>query len=233
MPQSEFWSALAAGSLLHVAATILYIRALQVSDLSLTIPMIALTPLFMVVTSPLLVGETPSPGGIGGILLIVAGSWIINISTARRGFLAPFRALLREPGPRHMLLVALIWSITANIDKIGIRAATPLTWIMAVDVVVTLLMLPLVVAPLRRTGARQIMLLLVIGICGGLVLICQMHAIEMTLVAYVIAIKRTSILFSIGFGWLIFAEERIGERAAGALVMLAGVALIAWQAAGS
>ncbi|MBN2233271.1 MAG: DMT family transporter [Deltaproteobacteria bacterium] len=233
MPQSGFWPALAAGSLLNVGATILYIRALQASDLSLTIPMIALTPLFMVVTSPLLVGEMPAAGGLGGILLIVAGSWTINIGAARHGFLAPFRALLREPGPRYMLLVALIWSVTANIDKIGICAAPPLTWIMAVDIVVTLLMLPLVVAPLRRTGARRIMSLLPIGICGGLVLICQMHAIEVALVSYVIAIKRTSILFGIAFGRLIFAERGIRERAAGALVMLAGVALIAWQAAGS
>jgi len=53
-----------------------------------------------------------------------------------------------------------------------------------------------------------------------------MNAINLALVAYVIAIKRTSVIMSVIFGWLIFKEKGIKERAAGSIIMLLGVFII-------
>ena len=60
---NEFWSALLINGILNVVATILYMKAIKESDLSVTIPMIAFTPIFLLVTSPLLVGEFPNASG--------------------------------------------------------------------------------------------------------------------------------------------------------------------------
>lgn len=116
--------ALAVGGGLNVISSVLYMRAIRESDLSLTVPLVAFTPLFLLITSPLLLGEFPGPRGIAGVLLIVLGSYLMKAGE-RGGPLAPLRALLREPGARRMLLVALIWSVTANMDKIGVRTRPP------------------------------------------------------------------------------------------------------------
>ncbi len=228
-PAPVFWPALLAGGALNLLTAILYMKAIKASDLSLTVPLVTFTPLFLLFTSPLMLGEMPGPFGVIGVVLIVAGSYLLNIKERRRGALAPLRALLGEPGPRLMLAVALIWSLTANIDKVGVQASTPLTWAIAVNAVISLGMLPLVLWRWRSGRALQALpwkSLIPVGLCGGLATLCQMTAISLALVPYVIAIKRLSILFSSLAGYLFFKEKGFRERLAGSLVMLAGVAFI-------
>jgi uncharacterized membrane protein len=226
-----FWLALIAGGILHVAATILYIKALRSSDLSLTVPMITFTPLFLLLTSPLMTGEFPAPLAIIGIIMIVVGAYLINIHDLKKGFAAPFMALIRETGPRMMLGVAAIWSITANIDKIGITCTSPILWLIAIESVVAAAMFPFVwftTPPTEKiVDPAQLKKLFPVGLCAALVLICQMFAIREIQVPYVIAIKRSSVLFSVLFGYLLFGERQIRQRGMAAACMCAGVVVIA------
>lgn len=225
----EFFLALAVSGGLNVLTSVLYLRALRLSDLSVTVPMVTFTPLFLLLTSPLLLGESPSPLGMSGVLLIVLGSYLLNIRTRALGYLAPFRALLSEPGPRLMLLVALIWSITANVDKIGLQHSSPMFYGFAVNAFLALALLPLALPRLRGKGqALQANLgnLLAIGGAGGLTIACQMVALNLAIVPYVIAIKRTSTILSVLWGTLILREPGLRERLLGTVVMVLGVVLI-------
>jgi uncharacterized membrane protein len=121
----EFWIILAIGGLLGVVTFALYGKALKGGDMSLTLPMLAFTPLFLLVTSPLTLGEFPSPAGVGGLLCVVGGSYVLNLRERRKGFWGPVRALWTNRFARLMLLVAAIWSVGANVDKLGLRASSP------------------------------------------------------------------------------------------------------------
>lgn len=68
--------------------------------------------------------------------------------------------------------------------------------------------------------------LIPIGLLSGTGLVCQMTAVSLTLVAYVISIKRISAIFGVIFGYLIFKEKGIKERLLGAIIMVLGVAII-------
>lgn len=227
-PEGEFWWALLVSGVLNTVSAVLYMQALKASDLSLTVPMVAFSPLFLLLTSPLLLGEAPGWRGVAGVLLIVAGSYRLGSAPGRRGLLAPLRALLAERGPRLMLLVALIWSVSANIDKIGVLHSSPLHWAAALNGFVALALLPAVV--LRCRGGRPLPHdrkgLLLIGAAGGLGSACQMAAISLTLVPYVIAIKRSSTVMSVLWGHLRLGETGIRRRLPAALLMLAGILLI-------
>jgi len=65
-----------------------------------------------------------------------------------------------------------------------------------------------------------------IGFFCALTVIFQMLAVSLTLVAHVIAIKRTSTLLSVLWGFLIFKETGLKERLLGAGIMVVGVLLI-------
>lgn len=225
----RFWLALFTGGTLYAFTLVLYMKALKSSDLSITVPMLTFTPLFLLITSPLMVGEFPGIFGLIGIFLIVTGSYLLNINKKSQGYLAPFKALLKEKGPRLMLVVAFIWSITSNIDKIGLQNSSPLFWVIAVDIYVALLMLPLCTFRRNRKTAQiraNWRALLTLGLFGGLTAVCQMTAISLTLVAYVISIKRTSAIGGVLFGYLIFKEKGIRARLVGAIVMVFGVLFI-------
>lgn len=227
---ADFWWVLGVDGALNLAAGILYMRAIARSDLSLTVPIIAFTPVFLLLTSPLILGEFPDASGVAGIVLIVAGSYILNLSRRSHGWLGPLRALFTEPGPRLMLMVAMIFSVTSNLDKIGVENSSPIVWSVSMTLVLSLGMIPVVAMASRRPlgqirgGYRP---LLFIGLFNALVLVCQMTAIELTLVAYVISIKRTSAVLSVLWGHVFFDEPGLRERAAGAALMVLGVASIA------
>jgi uncharacterized membrane protein len=224
-----FWSALLIGGGLNAVTSLLYVKAIKSSDLSVTVPLVTFTPLFLLITSPLIVGEFPNGWGIAGIVLIVTGSYLLNVRERHRGYLAPFRALLAETGPKLMLAVAFIWSITSAVDKVGVRNSSPIFWALAVKTFIAVALLPVVLGR-RRSGSLGLpggrLNLVAVGLFSALTVIFQNTAITLTLVAYVIAIKRTSAVISVIFAHFFLGEEKVRERLLGASIMVIGVLVI-------
>ena len=226
---SGFWPALLAGGILNLITTVLYMKAIKASDLSVTVPMVTFTPLFLLLTSPVIVGEFPPLIGIPGILLIVFGSYLLHIKEKQKGILAPFKAIITEKGPRLMLVVAFTWSITSNIDKVGIQNSSVVLWAVAIHIFIIIAMVPLVWLT-SRTSTHQLgkyrNVLVSLGLINALKYFFQLAALQFTLVAYVISIKRTSAILCVIFGALIFKEKGIKERLTGSVIMVLGVLLI-------
>ena len=225
----QFWFALLVSGSINVVAWILYVKAINLADLSLTVPLITFTPLFLLITSPIIVQEVPTLTDALGILMIVIGSYILNLKNRSQGYLAPFKALLSQKGPKLMLCVAGIWSISANVDKIGVQNSSPTVWAIALFSFVALGMLPIALAKSRHNFKqipKHFLALVPIGIFNSAAILFQMRAIDMALVAQVIAVKRTSALITVFLGYLIFKEAGIRERASGAAIMIFGVVLI-------
>jgi uncharacterized membrane protein len=61
-----------------------------------------------------------------------------------------------------------------------------------------------------------------IGATYGMMIFFHMIAVSMSNVAYMVSIKRTSLLFSVVFGHFLFKEEKITEKAIGAVIMFIG-----------
>jgi len=227
---SDFYIALVVGGLLNVVTTVLYMKAIKYSDLSITVPFLTFTPLFLLITSPLIVGEFPNGWGITGVIFIVLGSYIMNLRLKQKTIFEPFKMLFTEKGPRYMLAVAFLWSITSNFDKMGVVNSSPLFWAVAISSFLTILMFILALLKSRQ-HLNQLRIhftgLLPVGLFTALSLIFQMTAISMTLVAYVISIKRTSALMSVILGYFVFKEKGIKSRLVGTIVMLLGVLIIA------
>ena len=87
---SRFLWALLASSFLQLGVILLYFKAIKRSEISITLPLITLTPLFMLITSPIMIGEFPSLLGLFGILIIVVGTYISNMSEDPKKIFAPF-----------------------------------------------------------------------------------------------------------------------------------------------
>lgn len=73
LPPAGFWLDLALLLPFSFAAYVLYCQAIRLSPLSLTLPYLALAPVFTMLTGHLALGEVPSPAGGAGVLLLAAG----------------------------------------------------------------------------------------------------------------------------------------------------------------
>ncbi len=116
-PAAAFLLYLLLNALLEGTAIMLNYRALQVSPLSLCVPFMALTPVFLLPVGKLFLHEQISAGMIVGVVLVVIGSLVINRQLVANGWLEPAKAIIREKGSRYMLIVALLLAATAALDK--------------------------------------------------------------------------------------------------------------------
>ena len=223
---TQFWIALLIGGSLNVVSFTLYIRAIQIADLSLTVPLVTLTPLFLLFTSPLIVHENPTVADAIGIFLIVIGSYVLNLRERKNGYFAPLKVLFRNKGSRFMLVVAFLWSITSNFDKVGVIHSSPLFWSTSLYTYLAVGMFPIALFN-SRYKLNQILPnlkpLITIGLFHAITITFQMIAVTYTLVTQVIAVKRMSALISVLFGHFMFHETGLRERLTGAAIMVIGV----------
>jgi drug/metabolite transporter (DMT)-like permease len=227
----HFWHALFASTAILTASSFFFFRAIQLSDLSLTVPLLSFTPLFLLLTSPLMLREFPGPLGITGMVLIVTGCYLLFYHPQQENVLMPFRRLLNARGSRYMLFVALLYSIGANVDKIGMRNSSPLVWSLFLNFCVGIILgvWMLFKVPQAVRNLRQHWLWLVsMGLCMALAMIFQMYALKLAIVPYVIAIKRTSIILTSFCGAWFFREEWDRQRLWAVLLMLLGVFVISF-----
>ncbi len=231
----EFYRAFFLALPLEIAAIILYVRALRLSPLSMTLPFLSFTPLFLIIVSYIILGEKVSYSGMMGVLLIVVGSYILNIREFRKGIFEPFKAIFREKGSIMMIGVALIYSITASLGKAAIEHSSPLFFATTYFTAVTLLFVPLVALSLRGKvsvilNKTNIINSILPGLFFSIMLITHMIAVSLINVAYMISIKRLSLLIGVLFGFIFFKEKGIAGRFAGAVFMFSGFVLIVTSA---
>lgn len=214
---------------LQIVSNIFYFRAIKSSDLSLTIPLISFSPLFILASSPLILEEYPGIWDILGMFFVVGGSYILKINNQDGGYLAPLKFLFRENGPRLMLAVAFIWSLISTFNKVGIEKSSPIFWAALTSTVLAVVMTPVMLYQSQENVKfipDNIFYLFLIGILQGLTMLCFMQAVKLTLVAQAVSVKRSSILFSALLGHLFLQEPGIQERMTGATIMLLGVVII-------
>lgn len=220
---------------LNVAANLLFVRALQVAPLSTTIPMLSFTPALAAVFSALVLREFPGARAGAGIALVVAGALVLHGGDGAaqgrdRPATSPRRGL-RDDGPRLMLGVALLWSLTSVVDKAALAYAAPALHAAFQCAGVGLAVLALLawrgraaeIGQVRTVFGTFLAAIAVAALSLGL----QFLAFQHTYVSSVEAVKRTlGMLASVVNGRLFFAEPLTVRKWTGVLAMSLGVALI-------
>ena len=195
-------------------------------------PYLAFTPVFNTLTGYILLQEKVSATGFAGILLVVSGAWLLNLEHARGerfDVLAPFRAILYERGSRLMLITAALYSLTSVLGKGALAYTTPVFFGTLYYVVIGFTVI-ITFSVAARTPVhviwRRPVPHLAIGLFMAIMVLTHFFAIRDVEVAYMIAVKRTSLLFGILYSVLLFHERaRVEHFLAGGL-MLVGVYLI-------
>jgi drug/metabolite transporter (DMT)-like permease len=216
---------------LELAAIVLYIKALRISPLSLTLPFLSLTPVFLILVSYIILGEKVSFRGGIGILFITAGSYTLYLHKIKGGILGPFKAITKEKGSLLMIIVAVIYSMTSSLGKMAIEHSSPLFFAITYFVAVTICFAPFAFkagAPDLKTfiSEGRFKDLLLPGLFYSVMIASHMSAISLTKVAYMISIKRTSLIIGVIYGYIMFKEKNIRERLAGATLMFIGFVMI-------
>ena len=225
LPAREAWPFLAASIVVHLGYYIALVGAYRHGDLGLTYPVMrGLAPLLVACTSAVLIGEVLPLAAWLGVLAVSVG--VIGVGLSRS-------ALGGHPGKalRYALANAAIIALYTLIDGLGVRASGH-----ALSYVATLFLfegLPYLLLVMWRRGAQRPEAWRYMGRRWKLALAgtaasfgsyaIALWAMTQAPVATVAALRETSVLFAAALGTLWLKEGFGPLRAAGTLVVVAGV----------
>lgn len=220
------------GCLADVTAIVFMSRALRFSSMSRVVPLLSFTPVFLLLTGFLILGELPSLIGILGVIIVVFGSYLFHVESSHQSLWQPFRLMFRDKGARYMTGTAAGFSLAIPFFKNAILHSSALFTLGVTLSFSTLLLLGYHLIFRRRSlrdllpgkPARKIL----VGL--GVTVFCVALSVNLAflngLVSYVISIKRLSILLNIVIGFLFFKEQGLVRNLSAGGIMLLGALII-------
>jgi drug/metabolite transporter (DMT)-like permease len=206
---TNYWAPSLLSLVLNIGANLLFVRSVQVSELSRVVPLLSFTPVFSTALAIPLLGELPSILQGTGIAVVVIGALVLGRSGSAT---APAeQAPWRDPGAWMMMGVALCWSFTTVLDKSATQHAPPAfhglvqTGVMGLclAIVVRLRARPTPAAVIRAEAGRLALTTLVAAAAFGL----QLIALGGMGAGLVETQKRIiGLLMAMLFGRMFFAE---------------------------
>ncbi len=236
-PAEGYWTPALASVLLNLFANIFLLEGMRIVPLSVSVPLLSLTPVFAALLAIPMLGERPSPANALGILLVIAGAiWLHGqprsgtaLAVGKAAADADRRRQLR--GALFVALTALLWAMTVPLDKLALtRAAGPfhgtvLNGGVAVAVLLVLLCRRQVgdLAPVRRLPGLYVLSLIVSCLALGL----QLLALPLIFVGTIETLKRgIGNFMALIFGWIFFGEAVTLLKVLALALMALGVGLI-------
>ena len=206
-------------------------RAYRGGDLSVVYPLCQTSMVYVPIWGVVLLGEQLSFSGVCGIMLVIFGTYSIQLQ--RLSFaeiVRPFRNL-RSPSVRDALSAGFIYSIGSIAEKSGVRSYSPLYFTYILVLMMLFLMSfnilrpkyrPLIGAELREHW-RLIL-------CSGPIMMASFltfrYGLNLSQVSYAVPVRQVSIVIGVLIG-ILFLKESFGRiRLVSALFIMAGVVLI-------
>jgi len=230
-PAAGYWLPGLGVALTNLVASVAFVAAVRASPLSLTIPMLSLTPVLSSIVAWLFLDERPGALQLAGIFAVVAGALVLQSGTVRGGPMTWARSLLAERGARWMLGVAALWSVSGVLDKVGLAYAEvpPHGALQALVIGFSLLGFLAIrgrLSDLGRARARPLALFAAV-VTSALAVGLQYLAILVWYVSFVEATKRAvGLVASVGVGRMAFGEPVTPGKVSGVALMTVGVVAI-------
>jgi drug/metabolite transporter (DMT)-like permease len=213
-------------AVLHIGYQLVLQRGYAEGDLNLVYPLARGSgPLLTFVVAVAVLGQRPGAVAAAGVLAIIAGVLLIALGRGHHR--------VRAGVAWGLLTGATIASYTLW-DNFSVNHldVPPLPYFV-LGTVLQLPWLTLLLAgrrepqPVREVWRTTRGPVLTVGVLSPMAYILVLRALQLAPVALVAPARETSIVVGAVFGWLVLREPRPARRLAGAVVVLAGIALIA------
>jgi drug/metabolite transporter (DMT)-like permease len=216
---------------LGIFGEIFILKALTLSDFSLTMPLFALIPVFGALFGFVLFSEVPSLGAGIGVILVVFGTYLLGMSqTPMQNWLSPLSSILRNSGCRYMIAFTLFCAAGCVGQRYGSRYSSPLfffTLTLLLNWVVFFSLVLLRKIKFISTVKENRILIFSTGIFWALGVALMFLSYNLTLAAYAGSTLQLGTVVSIVIGAVFFKEKYFLERMRAGLIMLVGVAMVA------
>ena len=225
--------------LILVAACVLFVAMLYRNKsyrhlpISTVAPLNNFSPVFLLVIGVTLLGESLSPGQLGGMALIMLGGYTLDLKGAN--LLGPLKHASRSDHTANVVVMLVFISIIAAIDKtligtVGIPFATYLFFLYLFLAVISIGLdyawygLAEIEEDIREGGWW--LFFATAFSFASIIMLYHAFSLPGVLVTLAIPLRRTATLIEVVFGGTLFHEHGLGRKAGAAAIMILGVLLI-------
>ncbi len=228
--EREFWMYIVLLGVVDAFGNYFLVKSLRTTDLSVFGPLNAFKPVFALAFSAVLLNEIPSVTGIFGVVIIIAGSYVLSFRSGM-GFTG-FKSLFVDRGIFYRFLAIALTAIAAVFSKKTIILSSPLVtfvyWsIIGLPLTITLLLFNKVnwKHELKQIAGYKMNLVLLL-LCFMALQIFTLLTFQKVFVGYSLALFQLSAVLSVLFGAHFFKEKDFSVRLTGSLIMIIGTLLI-------
>lgn len=224
-------SMIASGAICFVLYHLLNGRAYRGGDLSVVYPLTQTSIIYVPIWGIILLGEQLSLMGVCGILLVIAGTYSIQLQRlSLSDLLRPFRNL-RSQSVQASLAAGFIYSIGSISEKAGVKNYSPLYFTYFLVIAMLLLMSCNICRPkyreLIKDEFRENWLQI---FCSGPVVMASFltfrYGLNLAPVSYAVPVRQISVLMGVLIG-ILFLRESFGRiRLISAGIIMGGIILI-------
>jgi drug/metabolite transporter (DMT)-like permease len=229
LPPRTMWSFALISVCVEATYFITLSYAYHDNDFSLVYPVARGTaPAFLALWSFLFLHEKLTNGGMLGLALLIGGLIIIGVNTLMQSHVTH----LHFKGVAVALFIALLISIYSTIDGAAVKNGYALPYVMTMFAFVPLPITPFIFREYSWTRVkaalvRQPIRVPLAGILGVLAYLMAVFSYSIAPVSYAGAVREVSVVFGALAGWWFLKERLGGVRVLGAVIIFAGILIIA------
>jgi drug/metabolite transporter (DMT)-like permease len=226
----EFWYYMVPLAIVDAFGNMFLVRSIKTVDLSVFGPLNAYKPVVALLLSVFIIHEIPTMAGVAGVLIIIAGSYVLHLSgKAEHGSIRNF---MRSEGIILRFLSIIMTSFAAVLSKKTILMSSPLITLSYWSVIGMPLVLVLYLAGKKFNKRNRPVVNVPLKYYAGLLIsflflqVFSLYTFKYVLIGYSLALFQLSAVISVFLGSRFFGEGNIRMRYLAALIMMAGAAFI-------
>lgn len=244
-----FWGAFIVTAFINIGIQYWGVKALKLEDVSIVAALQGMTPIFVIMTSWLLLKEFPTRYGLIGIGLIALGAYILNLKGLDvklpaklqqvlphwlhqyiESYGLPWLRLFSSKGARLALLTAFLGSIALNFDKLAVLNSSPMMLTGGKFLIIggIVYLNSKISGRWKQLDKSCFWPIFGVGLLLGLASVLMDSGFLYGIVPYVGALKRTGIIWTVLFASVFLGEKYLGFRLGAAAIILIGVFLVAF-----
>ncbi|RJQ17349.1 DMT family transporter [Candidatus Woesearchaeota archaeon] len=220
-------------AIINAVAFLLMAKAIRHMEISVSTPILNFGPAITAMFAFLFLGESIGLSQIGGILLLIAGVYIVEVDHDWTNLKNPLVKMLHSKYIHFLFFSMALYAIGTVADKYvlnqGVDKFTLLFFAHIFIAIIYIIFISAyyngasdIVSGIRESGKY----IFVIAVLMSLSRIFYLEAISLAMVSLVIPIRRLSTLFVTFFGGNFFHENGLKIKIIGCCITLLGVALI-------
>jgi drug/metabolite transporter (DMT)-like permease len=229
-----FVFAMTATVLLNVVAQGAFYRAFKLSEVSLIAPLRLITAPLVIVTGFFILGEVPTWGGVVGIFITIFGLWVLFQSVTHGEHAIRLSKFFRaDRGMLLGLLGSFLFAFTFVFDKQSILTSSALLrvtlGVFFVGLITIIWNLAFRPSARARIGEHLTVWwkpMLVIALLIAVSDFLTMQALNYSLAAYAVSVKRLWSLWAVIFAGYFLHEKGLKKRLVATVVMFGGIVIM-------